>query len=69
MPRAIWSGSISFGLLNVPVKLYSAVSKQNVRFRELREGDGSPTPQIRPGGPLRSRQASQGARFVALDDG
>ena len=41
MPRAIWSGSISFGLLNVPVKLYSAVSKQTVRFRELREGDGS----------------------------
>src|SRR5215475_9515768 len=39
--RAIWSGSISFGLLNVPVKLFSAVSKQTVRFRELREGDGS----------------------------
>jgi DNA end-binding protein Ku len=41
MARAIWSGSITFGLLNVPVKLYSAVSKQNVKFRELREGDGS----------------------------
>src|SRR3954451_12614486 len=41
MARAIWSGSISFGLLNVPVRLYSAVSKQTVRFRELREGDGS----------------------------
>lgn len=41
MARAIWSGSISFGLLNVPVKLYSAVSKQTVRFRELREGDAS----------------------------
>lgn len=41
MPRAIWSGNVSFGLLNVPVKLYSAVSKQTVRFRELREGDGS----------------------------
>jgi len=41
MARAIWSGSISFGLLNVPVKLYSAVSKQTVRFRELREGDGA----------------------------
>src|ERR687898_1265229 len=41
MPRAIWSGTISFGLLNVPVKLYSAVSKQTVRFRELRESDGS----------------------------
>jgi DNA end-binding protein Ku len=41
MARAIWSGSISFGLLNVPVKLYSAVSKKNVSFRELREEDGS----------------------------
>jgi DNA end-binding protein Ku len=41
MPRAIWSGSISFGLLNVPVKLYSAVSKKSVSFRELRESDGS----------------------------
>jgi DNA end-binding protein Ku len=41
VPRAIWSGSISFGLLNVPVKLYSAVSKKNVSFRELREDDGA----------------------------
>lgn len=41
MPRAIWSGSISFGLLNVPVKLYSAVSKKTVSFRELRADDGS----------------------------
>lgn len=41
MPRAIWSGSISFGLLNVPVKLYSAVSKKSVSFRELRAADGS----------------------------
>jgi DNA end-binding protein Ku len=41
MARAIWSGSISFGLLNVPVKLYSAVSKQTIRFRELRENDKS----------------------------
>jgi DNA end-binding protein Ku len=41
MARAIWTGSISFGLLNVPVKLYSAVSKKSVSFRELRESDGS----------------------------
>lgn len=41
MPRAIWTGSISFGLLNVPVKLYSAVSKKNVSFRELRDTDSS----------------------------
>jgi DNA end-binding protein Ku len=41
MPRAIWTGTITFGLLNVPVKLYSAVSKKSVSFRELRESDGS----------------------------
>ena len=41
MARAIWTGSISFGLLNVPVKLYSAVSSRSISFRELRESDGS----------------------------
>lgn len=41
MARAIWSGTISFGLLNVPVKLYSAVSRKTIRFNELRESDGS----------------------------
>ena len=41
MARAIWSGSISFGLLNVPVKLYSAVSRKQISFRELRASDGS----------------------------
>jgi DNA end-binding protein Ku len=41
MARAIWSGSISFGLLNVPVKLYSAVSRKSVSFRELRKSDSS----------------------------
>jgi DNA end-binding protein Ku len=41
MARAIWSGTISFGLLNVPVKLYSAVSRKSIRFNELRESDSS----------------------------
>jgi DNA end-binding protein Ku len=41
MARAIWTGSISFGLLNVPVKLYSAVSSRSISFRELREKDKS----------------------------
>jgi DNA end-binding protein Ku len=41
MARAIWTGSISFGLLNVPVRLYSAVSRKSVSFRELRAGDSS----------------------------
>jgi DNA end-binding protein Ku len=39
MPRAIWSGAISFGLVNVPVKLYSAVSKKTVRFHQLDDKD------------------------------
>ncbi|MGH9042917.1 MAG: Ku protein [Acidimicrobiia bacterium] len=41
MPRAIWSGSISFGLVNVPVKLYSAISPKDVRFNQLEEGTNS----------------------------
>jgi DNA end-binding protein Ku len=41
MARAIWSGTISFGLLNVPVRMYSAVSRKTIRFNELRESDGS----------------------------
>jgi len=40
MPRAIWSGAISFGLVNVPVKLYSAVSRKSVRFHQLHEETG-----------------------------
>jgi DNA end-binding protein Ku len=39
MPRSIWSGAISFGLVNVPVKLYSAVSRKNVRFHQLHDAD------------------------------
>jgi DNA end-binding protein Ku len=35
MARAIWSGSISFGLVNIPVKLYSAVSRKTVRFHQI----------------------------------
>ena len=41
MARAIWSGTISFGLLNVPVKLYSAVARQGISLREIRESDGA----------------------------
>jgi len=41
MARAIWSGSISFGLLNVPVRMYSAVARRNIALREIRESDSS----------------------------
>ena len=44
MPRAIWSGSISFGLVSIPVKLFSAVSEQSVRFNQL---DGRNNARVR----------------------
>jgi DNA end-binding protein Ku len=47
MPRSIWSGAISFGLVNVPVKLYSAVSRKSVRFHQLHEKDGARIQQKR----------------------
>ena len=47
MPRAIWSGAISFGLVNVPVKLYSAVSRKTVRFHQLHDETGSRIQQRR----------------------
>ncbi len=41
MPRAIWSGAISFGLVNVPVKLFSATSPKSVRFNQLNAKTGA----------------------------
>jgi DNA end-binding protein Ku len=41
MPRPIWSGSISFGLVNVPVKLFTAQSPKDVRFNQLHGTDHS----------------------------
>lgn len=41
MPRATWSGAISFGLVTVPVRLYTAVSRKSVRFNQLDQRTGS----------------------------
>ena len=41
MSRALWSGSINFSLVNVPVKLYSAVSPKSVHFHMIRKSDAS----------------------------
>src|SRR4051794_37027633 len=41
MPRSIWTGAISFGLVTVPVKLYSAVNRKTVRFNQLHETTGA----------------------------
>ena len=41
MPRPMWSGSISFGLVSIPVKLYSAVTERPVRFNQVDARDGA----------------------------
>jgi DNA end-binding protein Ku len=42
MPRAIWSGAITFGLVNVPVRMYSAISEHKLHFHWVHEKDESP---------------------------
>ena len=41
MPRAMWSGAISFGLVNIPIKLFTAVSRKNVSFNQIDTRTGS----------------------------
>jgi len=40
-PRSIWNGTITFGLVNVPVKLYSATESKTVHFHEVHVRDGA----------------------------
>ena len=60
MPRAIWSGSISFGLVNVPVKLFTAVQPKDVRFNQLEGSTGARIKQ--------KRVSSQTGDEVSYDD-
>jgi DNA end-binding protein Ku len=60
MPRAIWSGSISFGLVNVPVKLYSAVHTQGLSFHQFEEGTNA---RVR-----NKRVSEKTGKEVAYDD-
>ena len=39
--RSIWKGAISFGLVTIPVKLYSATEEKNVAFHQVHRDDGS----------------------------
>ena len=41
MPRSLWNGTIAFGMVRVPVKLYSATESKAVRFRERHSTDGA----------------------------
>jgi DNA end-binding protein Ku len=47
MPRALWSGSLSFGLVNVPVQLMSAARDLDYHFHQLHEKDGARIEQRR----------------------
>jgi DNA end-binding protein Ku len=47
MARSIWTGTISFGLVTVPVKMYSAVNRKTVRFHQLNKTTGSRIAQKR----------------------
>jgi DNA end-binding protein Ku len=40
-PRSLWNGSIAFGLVTVPVKVYTATESRSVHFREVHAKDGS----------------------------
>src|SRR5436305_12510466 len=41
MPRSIWNGTVSVGVVHVPVKLYSAVASKTVHFHEVHLADGA----------------------------
>jgi DNA end-binding protein Ku len=60
MPRAIWTGAISFGMVSVPVKMYSAVNRKTVRFHQLSGKTGVRIAQ--------KRVDSQSGEEVAYED-
>ncbi len=45
--RPIWKGAISFGMVTIPVKLYSAIEQRDVRFRLLHKDDNAPIEEKR----------------------
>jgi len=78
MPRAIWSGAISFGLVNIPIKLYNAVSRKNVHFNQIdtrsnarikqkrvSESDGSEVP---PEALAKGYQLTSGQYVIVTED-
>ena len=77
MPRAIWSGPISFGLVNIPIQLYPATESRTVAFRMLHAEDNTPINLVRTC-PLDNKALSQEeitkgyefekGRFVVMED-
>jgi len=77
MARAIWSGSISFGLVSVPVKAFSAVRDHSVHFNQLEKGTGArinykkvsdKTGKEVSGGDIESGYEISSGKFVVVED-
>jgi DNA end-binding protein Ku len=77
MARAIWSGSISFGLVSVPVKAFSAVRDHTVHFNQLEKGTGArinykkvsdKTGKEVSGGDIESGYELSSGKYVVVDD-
>lgn len=75
--RAIWKGSISFGLVNIPIALYPATRREELKFRLLRKKDLSPVNYKRvaekdgrevPWGEIVKGYEYEKGKFVVLDD-
>src|SRR5213596_2638181 len=75
MPRALWKGSLTFGLVNIPIELHTAVRDHRPRFRMLHAKDKSPVRFervcIRDGHPVAWQDLVKGfeyekGRFVVL---
>lgn len=75
--RAVWKGSVSFGLVNIPVALYPATRREDIKFRQLRKKDLSPISYKRvaeadgkevPWGEIVKGYEYAKERFVVLDD-
>jgi DNA end-binding protein Ku len=47
MPRSIWNGTITFGLIAVPIKVHSATESHTIHFRQVHAEDGAPIKQKR----------------------
>ena len=58
--RSIWKGAISFGMVTIPVKLYTATESKDVRFRLLHKEDNSPI--------VEKRFCTADGKEVAWDD-
>ncbi len=78
MPRSIWKGAISFGLVSIPVKLYTATDSKDIAFRQIHDDDcHSRIRQLR-WCPVHEREVQYGEvvrgyeyakdRYVTLDD-